>query len=139
MRSGLGDLVFLELIIEGAAANPQELGCLLLVPATLFQHFFQQLSLMLYQGWCLPDRGGSGGGSMECRRQVRGFDPSPFGQNCGVFNRVFQFTDIARPRVIQEQPEDLRAEALNFFALFCGKKTEKMASKQGYVITPFTE
>jgi hypothetical protein len=41
MRYGPGDLIFLKLVIEGAAADPQTLGCLLLVPATLFKNFLQ--------------------------------------------------------------------------------------------------
>ena len=100
MRGGLVDLVFFEFVVKGTAADSQTLGCLLLVPATLVEDFLQKSLLVIYQCGRLADIC-SGGGSMEYSGEFRGLDAATFGQDCGMFDCVFQFTHIARPRIIQ--------------------------------------
>jgi hypothetical protein len=48
MRGGFSDLVFLEFVVESAAADAQTLGGLLLIPATILKHFHKQFALVLY-------------------------------------------------------------------------------------------
>ena len=55
MRGRLGDLIFSYLVVEGAAADAQTFGCLLFVPAALFQRFLQKFFLVIYQCGRLAD------------------------------------------------------------------------------------
>ena len=138
MGGGFSDLVFFEFVVEGAAADTEAIGGLLFVPAAIVQDLLQKPFLVFYQGRWFTSAA-SGDGRMDCGRQVRGLDPTALGQDSGMFNCVFQFTDIPRPVVVKKEPHGLRAKRRNVLTLLRGETVQEMTSEKRDVVSPLTQ
>ena len=63
---------------------------------------------------------------MEGGGQIPNFHLPGLGQDDRMLDGVFQFPDIARPRVIQEQAQGFGTDFLYIFALCRRKKFQEM-------------
>jgi hypothetical protein len=120
MEGGLDDLVLLDFIVQGAAADPKPFGGEFLVPCTFYEHFLQQALFIVNDGFLVGCAGFLGGQTRlgDPGWEVGNFDQLALDQYHGVLDAVFKLAHIARPGVIEENPHGLRAEIADGFALF---------------------
>src|SRR4030042_4976052 len=120
--------------VHGAAADSQALGGQFLIPAAFFQNIQQQAEFLIGNGgreaW---------GGLMEGGGQIPGLQYAALSQDDGVFNGIFQFSDVARPGVIQQEPHGSGTDLPEVLATLLGETPEEVEGQPGDIVSAVSQ
>ena len=129
--------MFLQPAVHGAAAQSQSLGSLADISFVAGKCALDEISLHFVEAHLLEL--GRAAGGLRAQTEIRGADARARREEHAAFDRVIEFANVSRPRMLVKRLDGGSVEARNIFAIALRVAVEKMVRQQIDVLAAVTQ